>query len=315
MTSDDTQPVKIVPSPPQQRLPALQLLLGNLAPGDRERRVTQIVAETDARDFDGLLVAVRDTGLAGAIWARPQTGGVAQVWAPRLSAAEPESTFRALFAAADVFLGARRVRLAQTLLPTDAGPDAERLGAAGFRHVADLLYLVSLPSSFPDAAPATGLEFADDVPTRSERWAWIVEQTYQGTQDCPELNGVRDARDVLAGYRAATSDRPGHWLIAQHKPAGGEPRDVGCLFLAEHPESRQWELLYMGLVPEARGHGWGTDMVRHAQWLAAQAGIERLVLAVDARNAPALKAYAAAGFVAWDRRSIFLKLFEPGAPF
>jgi len=315
MTSQNLRPVKIVPVPPHERVLALQLLLGDLAPGDRERRVTQILAETDADDFDGLLVAVHEAGLAGAIWARPQAGRIAQVWAPRLAVAEPESTLHELLAAADVFLAARHVRLAQALLPTDTGPDAERLRGSGFRHVADLLYLVSLRSSFPDAAPATCFEFESDEPYQSQRWAQIVEQTYQGTQDCPELNGVRNVRDVLAGYRAATGDGPGHWLIARHKPPGGEPLDVGCLLLAEHPEGRQWELLYMGLVPEARGRGWGTDLVRHAQWLAAQAGIDRLVLAVDARNAPALSAYAAAGFVAWDRRSIFLKLFEPGMPF
>ena len=32
------------------------------------------------------------------------------------------------------------------------------------------------------------------------------------------------------------------------------------------------------------------------------------MLAVDAANEPALRGYAAAGFVAWDRRSVFLKL-------
>ena len=26
--------------------------------------------------------------------------------------------------------------------------------------------------------------------------------------------------------------------------------------------------MYMGIVPEARGHGWGVDLVRQAQWIA-----------------------------------------------
>jgi hypothetical protein len=42
--------------------------------------------------------------------------------------------------------------------------------------------------------------------------------------------------------------------------------------------------------------------------MARRGGAERLVLAVDAGNEPALRGYAAAGFVAWDRRGVFLKL-------
>ena len=34
-------------------------------------------------------------------------------------------------------------------------------------------------------------------------------------------------------------------------------RDVGVLLLADHPRARHWELMYMGLVPEARGTGLG----------------------------------------------------------
>jgi mycothiol synthase len=85
--------------------------------------------------------------------------------------------------------------------------------------------------------------------------------------------------------------------------------DLGCLLLADHPDQRIWELVYMGIVPEARGRGLGLALARQAQWRARQAGAERLVLAVDAANEPALRGYAAAGFITWDRRSVFLKLF------
>jgi ribosomal protein S18 acetylase RimI-like enzyme len=68
----------------------------------------------------------------------------------------------------------------------------------------------------------------------------------------------------------------------------------------------------MGLTPAARGRGWGHELTRHAFSLAQAAGRRQLVLAVDANNAPALKTYAAAGFAAWDRRSVFLRM--TGAP-
>jgi ribosomal protein S18 acetylase RimI-like enzyme len=91
-------------------------------------------------------------------------------------------------------------------------------------------------------------------------------------------------------------------------------QDVGCLLLAEHTGSASWELVYMGLLPEARGMGFGTSLVRYAQWLTGRAGYARLVLAVDASNGPAISCYSEAGFLAWDRRSVLLKVLTSGGP-
>jgi hypothetical protein len=48
--------------------------------------------------------------------------------------------------------------------------------------------------------------------------------------------------------------------------------------------------------------------VRRAQSLAAEAHATCLLLAVDAANEPAVAMYAAAGFAAWDRRSVLVRL-------
>jgi ribosomal protein S18 acetylase RimI-like enzyme len=48
--------------------------------------------------------------------------------------------------------------------------------------------------------------------------------------------------------------------------------------------------------------------VRHAQWLARQSGVPRLVLAVDVANTPALRLYAELGFIVFDRRTVCLKV-------
>ena len=85
--------------------------------------------------------------------------------------------------------------------------------------------------------------------------------------------------------------------------------DVGCLLLNDHPAEQQWELVYLGIVPEARGHGWGEQATRFAQSLARRAGRKRLILAVDATNDPAVSAYTKAGFFEVLRRSVFLKIF------
>ena len=79
------------------------------------------------------------------------------------------------------------------------------------------------------------------------------------------------------------------------------------MLLADHPKARHWELMYMGLVPEVRGRGWGRQITRYAQWLARGAAIERIVVAVDAANSPADAMYRSTGFEMWDRRTVYLR--------
>jgi hypothetical protein len=112
-------------------------------------------------------------------------------------------------------------------------------------------------------------------------------------------------QDVLDGYRKIGTFDANRWLIVRHADS-----DVGCLLLTDHEDAGQWELIYMGLVPETRGKGWGLEVTRHAQWMCREAGRKRLVLAVDASNGPALEQYASAGFMSWDRRSVFLRIFD-----
>jgi ribosomal protein S18 acetylase RimI-like enzyme len=85
-------------------------------------------------------------------------------------------------------------------------------------------------------------------------------------------------------------------------------KDVGVLLLADHPQGRHWELMYMALVPEARGRGWGRQITHYAQWLARGANVERVLVAVDVANTPAVKMYRDCGFEVWDRRAVFVRL-------
>jgi ribosomal protein S18 acetylase RimI-like enzyme len=204
-------------------------------------------------------------------------------------------------------LGDEGLQWAQASLESDHGHEAQLFLDAGFFHATTLLYLVSVSGSFPSERPDDGLEFEPYQPAEHERLTALVERTYVGSLDCPAIEGLRPIKDVLAGYQAVGHFDAARWLFVRR---GG--RDVGCLLMAAHPEGKSWELSYMGVVPEARGSGRGLAMVRQAQWLAGAAGCERMVLAVDAENRPAIDVYAAAGFVAWDQRSLFLRVFRDG---
>lgn len=307
MKTGSCNDVILGPATPECLRAALELVLRPLSLDDRPRIIDQTLraAAEGRRSLDGLFAARRGGRVVGAVWAEVQPGRTAGVWPPQVADPQPQALESALLARAADYLHHQRVVMAQALIAMDAQSAAEAFRAAGFEHLTDLLYLVSTSGQFPTTPVGRSLTFE---PVRSEnetRLAVVVEATYQSTLDCPRLNGLRDCRDVLAGYRDTSHDDTSHWFLV----SSGD-RDIGCLLLAHHAEIETWEVIYMGLAAEARGKGWGVELARHAQWLVRAAGGDRLMLAVDAANEPAIKAYAAAGFVTFDRRRVFVRFFD-----
>ncbi len=278
--SEESQ-LLIAPVQPADRDAAYGLVLGRPSEAERGRLAAALRPDAAAAGA-GLWGAVRGGRLVAAMLVERQAGNAAEIWPPQLAAEEPRGTALALLAAVTRRLADGGVRIVQALLHTDRQPEAATLREAGFIHAADLLYLVCPGSEFPTQPPPTPLRLEPCRPADRERLPRIVEATYVETRDCPALNGLRKVEEVLAGYRASGQFDPARWLIARH---GSD--DVGCLIVTAYPEHGTCELTYMGVLPAARGHGWGADLARHAQWLTRQAGQPRLVLAVDAANGPA----------------------------
>jgi ribosomal protein S18 acetylase RimI-like enzyme len=130
--------------------------------------------------------------------------------------------------------------------------------------------------------------------------------TYEGTLDCPELNGLRTPDEVMAGYLADTTD-PRRWWLA----LDADGASVGVLLLADGAGPESWDVAYVGVVPGARGRGVGRALVLHAVAEAKAANRRKLGLAVDARNAPAIRLYTALGFKPCGCREVFLSAW-PG---
>jgi ribosomal protein S18 acetylase RimI-like enzyme len=306
----DPTPPRIAELSPDQEDLGLRLFLEGVDQAQFEQQVAMLRTSVQRQPLSGYRIwgAFRAEKLTGSIVVQTQAGRIAVVWPPRLVADEPHETARQLLQAGMAHLPQLEIRMVQALLPTDTGADAESLAAAGFRHVSDLLYLVCLADQFPTRPPCPDLQFEPYAPTLHARFAELVDATYENTLDCPAVNGVRDIDDVLQGYRATGHFDPQRWFIVRHQ---GE--EIGCLILTDYPEHATWELIYVALLPAARGRGWGVGIVRHSQWLCGQAMRKRLVLAVDAANGPALRMYAAAGFQAWDRRSVFVRVLDENA--
>ena len=219
---------------------------------------------------------------------------------------EPEETASQLQSAVDRHLDNAGVVLAQAILPMRDVVNALRLTRAGYQHLADLDYLVSPRDGFPTENPQSSLQFEPSTRGDAPQWQKLLDRTYQGSLDCSDVDGVRRIDDVLDSYQRTGVYRPEWWIFARY-----HGQDVGCALLADHPEHNQAELMYIGIVPEMRGRGWGLEVTRHAQWIAWCAGRERLVLAVDDGNWPAQNIYEKAGFDIWDRRSVFIRAAAP----
>jgi ribosomal protein S18 acetylase RimI-like enzyme len=297
--------VEIVACPRASLRDALGLVLRELAPEQR-REVAEKAGHdlgNDASAFDGLMVARRGNELCGAAWGQHQPGRTAVFWVPQVTPAADGDVAKLLSQAVVRALDANNVEMTQTLLLSRTAPIAPVLESAGFFYLAELLYLVGVPASTAAAAQKSGaLEFIVYDDSLRQRLTTVIEQTYLESHDCAVMNGKRQMDDVLDGYRATGVYRPENWLIVR-----GGGRDIGALLLAEDLAAGHCELVYMGVVPEARGQGHGEIIAKHALSVAKLRGAERVVLAVDAGNGPAVAMYGRAGFTAWDRRTVFVR--------
>lgn len=272
-------------------------------PDLRAEQLRQLLARGEL-DPQGFFVAERSGAVVGAILGQVLQGHLGVAWTPQLVASEPDETAVALLRQLATWARDQSVNLLQAVVDPRDGVAGRRLAEAGFEPLATLHYLVAATDTC--SLPRTdSLVFVSADGGHGQEFQTIVEQTYEATRDCPRLDHVRRIEDVLDGYRAAGVFRPDWWYLVGDASQGG--RAVGCLILADHPESAQAELVYMGLVPSARGQRWGHVLVHQAMWVAYSAGRRQMVVAVDQENIPALAAYRAAGFHSWIDRAVWMK--------
>jgi mycothiol synthase len=289
--------------PPADIKQALEVLHAGL-PADQQTALLQTLAQMDPlnpRDFQGLLVAEAEGTIIAATWVQFTPGNAAAVW----PAAFDSPAAPLLMAHVDQQLKSHGTALAQMLFsPTE--PIAEKLlSVGGFSKLADLAYFTLERANFPNYSDNPALEFVPRASDYPDRLHALIEQSYEGTLDCPELNDIRTAAEVVEGYKVQGSFDPDKWFLVRSSGA-----DVGVLILTEHPPGETWELVYMGVVPSARGRGFGEAIVRFGIEQTQQSNAERLVLAVDERNTLALEMYRRVGFVMWDRRCVYARVYK-----
>lgn len=190
----------------------------------------------------------------------------------------------------------------QSLLSPGDDGEQRALEAAGFDRLATLEYMQrSVPRSVdPVAWPrGVGLETYDE----SRRAAFIraLDLTYEQTQDCPALHGMRHTQDVLLGHMAAGVFDAGLWSLLR---VDGEV--AGVMLLNRIQSQDSMELVYFGLAPHARGRGLARLLMQHGLWLCADAECGTMTLAVDRDNTPALRLYHDSGFYRIARKDAWI---------
>lgn len=289
--------------PRSEQVEALWLLFGDEPEPVRRNRLQGAVqaARQRSTEFDFLLQARRVNNRVGTVWGQPLAGRNANIWPPFLVPGEPQSTADLLQSELDRRLADAGFVTAQALLSVEASAQVG-LQRHGYRKVATLLYLSSSSRQFPSTQPASSLQFEPFRDSDMARLTKVIELTYIDTRDAPSLDGTRNVQDVIEGYKSTGEFAPERWFLVR---TDGE--DVGCLLLTNHPSLQHWELIYMGLIPAARRRGWGSDLVRYAQWQARRAASDALLVSVDIANEPAVAAYARCGFSELARRTAWFK--------
>lgn len=216
----------------------------------------------------------------------------------------------ALLEAACAHHATRGVDLAQVLVEPSQRDLRRIVLAAGFSHMAELIYLYA--DVKPQVSPAIlpeGLEWRTYARADRDLFKRAIEASYQGSLDCPGLNGLRDMDDVISGHMATGEFDPRLWFVLLES---GEPR--GVLLLAPTPAAGCVELVYVGLTPAARGRGLGRVMMRQALFTTRAAGHERLTLAVDSKNQPALRLYYRHGLKRLMSKIAFMRDLRKAGP-
>lgn len=242
----------------------------------------------------------------------PSPGRTAMVFTTRIHRNEEIAEAGLLVRQAMDELQGSEIHLAQVLLDPRDDKERQTYILGGFTELAKLSYLERPAPSPRDVKP---IDWPDGVSIEACRdphdpeWAEVLDRTYEHTLDCPGLLGLRQTPDILEGHRSIGVFEPGLWTMVRVNGKG-----AGVLLLNPVPASRSVELVYLGMVPEARGAGLASRLLRYGLGLLAGRPERSVTLAVDDQNTPAMKLYHAHGFRRSLRRVALIRALRDAHP-
>jgi GNAT superfamily N-acetyltransferase len=289
--------------PKEQWPDALALLFATFPADELADRIaaTLMAVEVGQLSLNGLRWARRDGVPVAAALTMTQPDGITLVWPPALliEHRDDEEVADALLAHLTMELDAAGTKFSQVLIDTVDDREQSRLIRHGYQRQTELFFL---GRALSEPLPTVSGEASFESITLAEcddrnRFAALLGRTYQGTHDCPWMNGVRTAAEALACHRQSGQHDPALWRIYT---SGGD--DAALCLLSDHPEQDAVELVYFGVVPEFRGRGLGRRLLHDAVRAAADRNRSVLFLAVDAENRYANLLYSELDFTELARR-------------
>lgn len=269
---------------------ALRLLLSNGSGPASDEQVLDFLAFSIRKGVNvhDLWIAVEQDRLAWVLLPILSPGRTMLLLGPgTLPASADPRAVGALAETVCTHFAGQDIHLAQVLLDGREPAIGQAYQSAGFTPLAELIYLErKLRGALPEPQLDEGLTLLNYSPQNHGLFADAIPRSYRDSLDCPGLNGLRDVDDIIAGHQGTGEFDPALWFVLLDH---GQP--AGVLLLTRTSQSDALELVYLGLAPQARGRGLGDLLLRLALACAAQAGATSLTLAVDSRNAPALKLY------------------------
>ena len=268
--------LQILKCPAAMTAEALDLLYRKVPSTLRDRLIAQMLGEAERGELDlsGLWVAKKRSGqIAGAILTQSLAGKAAAVWPPEVRSTWHRSDLAAAMVQ-EVLADFRAsgFKLVQAVLDESTDAQAGRdLENGGLQRVTELLHLerdtatpleFARPPAIGDnaiaqedviqtdpapaiASPADFLWRPFDASVDAE-FRSVLQATYSGSLDMPELEGARSLDDLLEGYRAARSFTADRWRLGH---VLGDPEAAAVLLLTESPGRKVWEVTYLGLTP------------------------------------------------------------------
>lgn len=292
----------------------LALFAALARPGDKVGEISKRVRSM--REYISLqkitagpcLIACENGGVIAAVVTLKAPGRAAMVLATSAGAdSRADRALPDLLKEAKHRAGADGVRILQVLLTAQEHRQDTVYVGAGFFHLAELIYLdMFIRSKDLPCTGARDLAWLTYEPQHRHLFTQAVAATYEGSLDCPDLHGLRSIEDIMASHESTGLHDPDLWFLAMqhHKPAG-------VMMVSRAIGASAGEVVYMGVLPGARGQGVGNALMAKAIEACARRDLAKLTLAVDAANDPALRIYRRFGMEEVTRRHAWIASIGP----
>lgn len=159
--------------------------------------------------------------------------------------------------------------------------------SAGFTTVATLQYMEWRSTQNPRELPQiTNAAFHAVSTLPHDVLCTTLEKTFIGSLDCRAIRGKRNIEDIIASHKGVEQNDLSLWftILSDNEPAG-------VLFINHLQNENILEIAYLGITPEMRNKGIAIDAMSHAVNQAVKRGCNKIILAVDDTNIPAISLY------------------------